>query len=65
MTDPEPLPEGHPLWQCSNLVLTPHIAGGLDLPETQDRMVNIAAGNIARLIRGEPLQNVVDLTAGY
>ena len=27
VTDPEPLPEGHPLWSCPNLLLTPHVAG--------------------------------------
>ncbi len=27
VTDPEPLPEGHPLWSCPNLLITPHVAG--------------------------------------
>ena len=26
VTDPEPLPEGHPLWSCPNLLITPHVA---------------------------------------
>jgi phosphoglycerate dehydrogenase-like enzyme len=57
VTDPEPLPEGHPLWSAPNLFITPHVAAssGMFLP----RAIDFAAGQIARYMRGEPLLNVV------
>jgi phosphoglycerate dehydrogenase-like enzyme len=57
VTDPEPLPEGHPLWKCPNLLLTPHVAGST--PEFSPRSVKIAAEQVGRLLRGEKLVNVV------
>ncbi len=61
VTDPEPLPAEHPLWQCPNLLITPHVAGST--PEFSPRSVRIAAGQIGRLLRGEALVNVVQLGA--
>ena len=29
MTDPEPLPAGHPLWELPNVLITPHVAGSV------------------------------------
>jgi phosphoglycerate dehydrogenase-like enzyme len=57
VTDPEPLPEGHPLWSCPNLLLTPHVAGSS--PQFAPRSLAIAAGELRRYIDGAPLQNVV------
>jgi len=57
VTDPEPLPEGHPLWSCPNLLLTPHVAGSS--PQFAPRSLQTAAGELRRYIDGEPLQNVV------
>ena len=57
VTDPEPLPEGHPLWTCPNLLLTPHVAGSS--PQFAPRSLHTAAGELRRYINGEPLQNVV------
>jgi phosphoglycerate dehydrogenase-like enzyme len=57
VTDPEPLPEGHPLWSCPNLLLTPHVAGSS--PQFSPRSLNTAAGELRRYIAGEPLHNVV------
>ena len=57
VTDPEPLPEGHPLWSCPNLLLTPHVAGSS--PQFAPRSLAIAAGELRRYIDGKPLQNVV------
>ena len=34
VTDPEPLPEDHPLWDAKNMIITPHIAGQYHLKET-------------------------------
>jgi phosphoglycerate dehydrogenase-like enzyme len=57
VTDPEPLPEGHPLWSCPNLLLTPHVAGSS--PQFALRSLAIAAGELRRYIDGQPLHNVV------
>jgi phosphoglycerate dehydrogenase-like enzyme len=57
VTDPEPLPEGHPLWSCPNLLLTPHLAGSS--PQFAPRALKTAADELRRYIAGEPLRNVV------
>lgn len=57
VTDPEPLPEGHPLWSCPNLLITPHIGGSSR--EFTPRALRIAAGELRCYMKGEPLQNVV------
>ncbi len=57
VTDPEPLPEGHPLWSCPNLLLTPHVAGSS--PQFAPRSLRVAADELRRYIAGEPLHNVV------
>jgi phosphoglycerate dehydrogenase-like enzyme len=57
VTDPEPLPEGHPLWSCPNLLLTPHVAGSS--PQFAPRSLRTAADELRRYIAGEPLRNVV------
>jgi phosphoglycerate dehydrogenase-like enzyme len=60
VTDPEPLPEGHPLWSCPNLLLTPHVAGSS--PQFAPRSLKTAADELRRYINGEPLRNVVQST---
>jgi phosphoglycerate dehydrogenase-like enzyme len=57
VTDPEPLPAGHPLWSCPNLLITPHVGGSS--PQFAVRALKIAADELRRYIAGEPLQNVV------
>jgi phosphoglycerate dehydrogenase-like enzyme len=57
VTDPEPLPEGHPLWNCPNLILTPHVGGSS--PRFAQRALQIAADELRRYLAGEPLHNVV------
>jgi phosphoglycerate dehydrogenase-like enzyme len=57
VTDPEPLPEGHPLWSCPNLLLTPHVAGSS--PQFAPRALRTAADELRRYLNGEPLRNVV------
>jgi phosphoglycerate dehydrogenase-like enzyme len=57
VTDPEPLPEGHPLWSCPNLLITPHIAGASR--EFAPRALRTAADELRRYRKGEPLHNVV------
>ena len=57
VTDPEPLPDGHPLWSCPNLLITPHIGGSS--PQFTPNAVRIAAAELRRYMKGEPLRNVV------
>ncbi len=57
VTEPEPLPEGHPLWNCPNLLITPHVAGSS--PQFAPRAVKVAADELRRYMNGEPLRNVV------
>jgi phosphoglycerate dehydrogenase-like enzyme len=57
VTDPEPLPDGHPLWRAPGVVVTPHMAG--DSPESFDRVYELVAANVARFRAGEPLENVL------
>lgn len=57
VTDPEPLPPGHPLWTVPGLLLTPHVAGSVrGLPQ---RAYDLVARQLWRYAEGEPLQNVV------
>jgi phosphoglycerate dehydrogenase-like enzyme len=57
VTDPEPLPSDHSLWKSPNLLITPHVAGST--PQFSPRAIRIAAEQVGRLLRGEPLINVV------
>ena len=57
VTDPEPLPVGHPLWSCPNLLITPHVGGSS--PQFAVRALKIAADELRRYMAGEPLRNVV------
>jgi phosphoglycerate dehydrogenase-like enzyme len=57
VTDPEPLPDGHPLWSAPNLLLTPHVAGSS--PMFMVRAMQLAADQVGRWLRGASLRNVV------
>jgi phosphoglycerate dehydrogenase-like enzyme len=63
VTDPEPLPKGHPLWKFENVIVTPHVAGRSD--KDRDRMVGVIIENVRRFAAGQPLVNVVDKQKGY
>ncbi len=63
VTNPEPLPPGHPLWKFDNVLITPHIAGQSD--RIQERRMDLLKENLRRFIAGETLLNVVDKQAGY
>ncbi|NMN94580.1 D-isomer specific 2-hydroxyacid dehydrogenase family protein [Antrihabitans stalactiti] len=63
VTDPEPLPDGHPLWTLPNAIVTPH-----DSNPPQRRVAAFAdrvAENVARFAAGEDLIAKVDPVAGY
>lgn len=65
VTDTEPLPEEHRLWDAPGIVITPHISGGYHNPETLRRIVNISIENLERFKKQEPLKNIVDFETGY
>jgi phosphoglycerate dehydrogenase-like enzyme len=62
VTDPEPLPDGHPLWS-HNVIITPHTAG--QSPGGDRRRHALLRENLRRFAAGEALLNVVDKKAGY
>ena len=57
VTEPEPLPTGHPLWSCPGLLLTPHVGGSV--PGGMARAYAVAAEQIAAYARGEVPPNLV------
>ncbi|MBV8464020.1 MAG: hypothetical protein JO368_12045 [Acidimicrobiales bacterium] len=63
VTDPEPLPDGHPLWDAPNCIVTPHTADTFDMviPHLAERI----RVNVAHLVKGEVLEGLVDPDAGY
>ena len=58
VTDPEPLPEGHPLWSAPGLLLTPHVGGSV--PGAMRRAYGIAVEQIAAFVRGDRPPNLVE-----
>jgi phosphoglycerate dehydrogenase-like enzyme len=63
VTDPEPLPAGHPLWTHPRAIVTPHAAGGS--PHRAGRVIATFCENLRRLQRGEPLLALIDKRKGY
>ena len=63
VTDPEPLPDGHPLWDLPNCIVTPHTANPWQT--AQPLLAQRIADNVRRDVAGEPLVGLVDLEAGY
>jgi phosphoglycerate dehydrogenase-like enzyme len=61
VTDPEPLPDGHPLWSMPNVLITPHVGGAV--VGLMARAYKLVRAQIGRYVAGEPLENVV--TDGY
>ncbi|WP_311732628.1 2-hydroxyacid dehydrogenase [Tunturibacter empetritectus] len=57
VTDPEPLPPGHPLWSAPNCMITPHVGGST--PEFIHRAFHFGAQQVRRFLAGEELENIV------
>lgn len=62
---PEPLPADHPLWDCPNTILTPHVSGNLSLGLTCELDIDMFLADLARYSEGKPLKNFVDRIKGY
>ncbi|MEJ2401607.1 MAG: D-2-hydroxyacid dehydrogenase [Xanthomonadales bacterium] len=63
VTDPEPLPQDHPLWRAPRVIITPHTAGRSD--RSRERLFLLVQENLRRYVAGEPLYSVVDIERGY
>jgi phosphoglycerate dehydrogenase-like enzyme len=63
VTDPEPLPDGHPLWDFDNVIITPHLANpeSVEEPLLAERVTE----NVRRFVAGEDLLAPIDPDAGY
>ena len=62
VTEPEPLPPDHELWQMQNVIITPHVAG---TASERERHAALLAENLRRYVAGDALLNVVDPERGY
>lgn len=67
VTEPEPLPTDHPLWDAPRMVITPHTSGQYHLQETFERIVRIAGENLEKFLAGDVdgMKNLVDFETGY
>jgi phosphoglycerate dehydrogenase-like enzyme len=57
VTDPEPLPDGHPLWSAGNVIITPHVGGNTEAFTPRGR--KLVEEQLARFAAGEPLLHIV------
>ena len=66
VTEPEPLPADHPLWDAPRTIITPHSAGKFHLQETFERIVRITGENLEKYLAGEKdkMRNQVDVKTG-
>jgi len=58
VTDPEPLPKDHPLWQLPNVIVTPHVAWAGAVEERRRAVESVVIENVRRYVAGEPLLHV-------
>ena len=63
VTDPEPLPADHPLWDYENVIITPHASG--HSPQADDNILDLICENAQRFIKGKPLKNQVHYDLRY
>ncbi|MGN1405946.1 MAG: NAD(P)-dependent oxidoreductase, partial [Erysipelotrichaceae bacterium] len=61
----EPLDENHPIWKLDNVLITPHIAGGMDLDTNKELFAQLTINNVEAFINDTPLKNEVDYETGY
>ena len=61
----EPLKEDDPIYDCPNLVMTPHVSGSIVMEETLKRTFELFYENLENYFEGRPLNNVVDPAKGY
>ncbi len=62
VTNPEPLPKNHKLWNYNNVIITPHISGNFHSNETKNTIVDIFFDNLHKFINKNELENAINLT---
>ena len=65
VTDPEPLPFEHPLWDANNVIITPHCSGWQRSANNPSDPPEIFLENVAAFLEDHPLRNLVDRETGY
>ena len=63
VTDPEPLPDDHPLWRFDNVLITPHVGNTPEMGLA--RLARRVEDNVRRWLADEELLGPVDVVAGY
>ena len=63
VTDPEPLPDGHPLWSLPNCIITPHVGNTPEM--AKPLLAERITANVRRYAHGEELIGLVDPELGY
>ena len=61
----EPIPADDPVWDCPNLLITPHVAGNTVLPYTVERIVSLFLEDFENYCAGRPLLRRIDMERGY
>ena len=61
----EPIPQDDPLWNCKNLIITPHISGNMTLDYTVDRNTELFCEDLVNYCEGRPLKRLVSRSEGY
>lgn len=59
----EPLPKNSPLWEMSNVIISPHVSGNME--DYMERATEIFCDNLGRYLKGKRLRNVIDRERGY
>ena len=67
VTNPEPLPENHPLWDAPRCIITPHVAGNTFAPDSPlvKKIWDFMIRNVSAYLAGQPLMSRVDFATGY
>ena len=65
VTNPEPLPINHRLWNYDNVVITPHVSGNYNMHYTYECVIDIAVNNMKHFAKGETLEKIVDRQHWY
>jgi phosphoglycerate dehydrogenase-like enzyme len=63
VTNPEPLPDDHPLWDFENVTITSHLSGRSQ--HSWERLQSVFVENVRRYVNGQPMVNQVDKKAGF
>ena len=63
VTDPEPLPDGHPLWDAPGVLITPHVANPFE--DHLEGLLKRVGENVRRCVEGQALLGIVEPTRGY